>query len=420
MIYNRFEVDKVLVIAPLRVAQSTWGAEIGKWEHLKALKVSKVLGDKKERIRALGARADMFIINRENVAWLVDHYENYGMVWDFDMVVIDELSSFKSNKATRFKKLRKVVPKCHRVVGLTGTPTPQGLIDLWAQVYLIDQGERLGKTITGYRDRYFLPDKRNGAIVYSYKLKNDAEKTINKQLEDICISMRSRDWLQLPETIHNMVEVEMSDREAERYATLELEAFLEFENAETYALSSGVLANKLLQISNGAIYAETENGDRIYEHIHDRKIDALKEIIETNEHSNILVFYNFRHDAERIHKNIKGVTDLKTEKHIEDWNKGKIKIMLTHPASAGHGLNLQTGGHIIVWFGLTWSLELYEQANARLDRQGQKESVVIHHIITKNTVDEEVMLSLQRKEKVQDRLMQALRNRTGAENGNKG
>lgn len=406
LMFDYFEVSKVLVIAPLRVAESTWNEEATKWDHLKHLKISKVLGTEKERIEALYTKADIYIINRENVKWLVD---KCGKDWPFDMVVIDELSSFKSHRAQRFKALKKVRPCMKRVVGLTGTPAPNGLIDLWSQIYLLDGGERLGKTITGYRERYFLPDKRNQHIVFTYKLKEGAEEAIYEKLSDICVSMKAEDYLKLPERINNIIPVYLPDKAKEKYDQLERDLLLPLKDSDIVANTAGVLANKLLQMSNGAVY--DENGD--VQEIHNAKLKALEDLIEAANGKPVLIFYSYKHDLERIKKHLKrdDLIVLDTSEDIKRWNEGKIPIMLAHPASAGHGLNLQAGGNIIIWFGLTWSLELYSQANARLYRQGQKQNVIIHHLVAKDTMDEDVMKALEGKEVGQEALLNAVKAR---------
>lgn len=409
LMFDYFEISKVLVIAPLRVAQSTWDAEIDKWDHLQDLTLSKVLGPEKERRQALHTPADIYIINRENVTWLVQTLKGS---WDFDMVVIDELSSFKSPKSQRFKSLRKVRPLISRIVGLTGTPSPNGLIDLWAQMYLLDGGDRLGRTITAYRDRYFLPDKRNQHIIFSYKLKPQAEERIYEKIEDICISMKSKDYLNLPERINNLVPVMLKDKA--KYDQLEKDLLLELEEGDIVANNAAGLTNKLLQFANGAIYDE----DGEVSIIHDDKLKLLDDLIEVANGKPVLVFYSFIHDKDRIKARYKNVKTLDTAEDIKKWNKGEIEILLAHPASAGHGLNLQSGGNIIIWFGLTWSLELYMQANARLDRQGQTESVIVHHLVAKDTVDEDVMKALENKEIGQEALLKAMKARI--EKGGKG
>jgi SNF2 family DNA or RNA helicase len=406
LMYDYFDVAKVLVIAPLRVASTTWEEEVEKWDHLKELRISKVLGSEKQRVAALYKKADVYIINRENVTWLVERFDSD---WPFDMVVIDELSSFKSSKAQRFKALKKVRPFIKRMVGLTGTPAPNSLIDLWPQIYLLDGGERLGKTVTGYREKYFLPDKRNQMIVYTWKLKEGAEKTIHEKLSDICVSMKAKDYLELPDRINNVISVELPMKAKEQYDRLEKELILSIEEADVLAGSAAVLANKLLQIANGAVYDE----DGEVKPIHDEKLKAMDELIETANGKPVLVFYGYQHDKDRILKHLEKLKPriLQTDQDIKDWNQGKIQVLLAHPASAGHGLNLQTGGNIIIWFGLTWSLELYQQANARLWRQGQKQSVVIHHIIAKATIDERVMKALEDKDVSQAALMEAVKAR---------
>ena len=406
LMYDYFDVAKVLVIAPLRVASTTWEEEVEKWDHLNELRISKVLGSEKQRVAALYKKADVYIINRENVTWLVEHFDSD---WPFDMVVIDELSSFKSSKAQRFKSLKKVRPFIKRLVGLTGAPAPNGLIDLWPQIYLLDGGERLGKTVTGYREKYFLPDKRNQMIVYTWKLKEGAEDTIYEKLSDICVSMKANDYLELPERMDNIISVELSKKVKEQYDRLEKELILSIEETDVLAGSAAVLANKLLQVANGAVYDE----DGEVKHIHDEKLKALDELMEFASGKPVLVFYGYQHDKDRLLKHLKKLKPrlLESDQDIKDWNQGKVQVLLAHPASAGHGLNLQTGGNIIIWFGLTWSLELYQQANARLWRQGQKQTVVIHHIIAKDTIDERVMKALEDKDVSQAALIEAVKAR---------
>lgn len=406
LLYDYFEVAKVLVIAPLRVASTTWEEEVEKWDHLKELRISKVLGSEKQRVAALYKKADVYIINRENVTWLVNWFD---ADWPFDMVVIDELSSFKSSKAQRFKSLKKVRPFIKRMVGLTGTPAPNGLIDLWPQIYLLDGGERLGKTVTGYREKYFLPDKRNQMIVYTWKLKEGAEDAIYGKLSDICVSMKSKDYLELPGRLDNVIPVELTNKAKAQYEVLEKELILSIEEADVLAGSAAVLANKLLQMANGAVYDE----DGEVKLVHDEKLKALDELIETAGGKPVLIFYGYQHDKDRLLRHLKKLNPrlLQTDQDIKDWNQGKVQVLLAHPASAGHGLNLQTGGNIIIWFGLTWSLELYQQANARLWRQGQKQTVVIHHIIAKDTIDERVMKVLEDKDVSQAALIEAVKAR---------
>lgn len=397
-----FEVFKVLVIAPKRVAEDTWSREHEKWDHLSDLKISKVLGSAAKRKASLEEPADIYIIGRDNVQWLVD-YETH---WPFDMIVIDELSSFKNPQSKRFKALRKVAFQSERLVGLTGTPSPNGLIDLWAQIFLMDHGKRLGRTLGAYRSTYFRAGAQNGFIVYRWDLRKGAKKQIREKIADLCISMSASDYLELPERIDNVISVQLSDREAKLYKQMETEQLLEINDENIVALNAAAVMNKLLQLSNGAAYTDKDT----VAWIHDRKIEALEEIIDTTD-SPVLVFYSFRHDLERIRVKIKDTRTLDTSDDIKDWNDGKIKVLLAHPASVGYGLNLQDGGHVIVWFGLTWSLELYQQANARLFRQGQTKTVIIHHLLTAGTVDEQVMTALQKKDTSQRALLDALKER---------
>lgn len=407
LMYEMFAVQRVLVIAPKRVAEDTWGRESQKWDHLKHLKLSRVLGTKEQRIRALESDADIYIINRENVKWLVDQCQAKRR-WPFDMVVIDELSSFKSSKSQRFRALKKATPLIKRIVGLTGTPTPNGLLDLWPQIYLLDRGERLGKTISGYRERYFLPRQRNGYTVFNWELKEGADRAIHEKIKDICISMSAEDYLELPERMNNVINVRLSDQEMKIYRTMEKEQILTLEDSDIVALSAGTVAGKLLQMANGAVY-DQEGGYRI---IHDRKLEALEEIIDTTDEP-VLVFYNFQHDYDRLAERLQKYSpkSLDTADDIQDWNGGKIRILLAHPASVGHGLNIQDGGRTIIWFGLTWSLELYQQANARLYRQGQRKNVIIHHLVAAGTIDEQVMAALEKKDTGQKALLDALKSR---------
>lgn len=402
------EVSRVLVIAPLRVAEDTWSTEVEKWDHLKHLRISKILGTKKQREEALNKDADIYVTNRENVDWLVSECFDS---WIWDMVIIDELSSFKSSKAKRFRALKKVRPYFKRIVGLTGTPAPNSLIDLWPQIYLLDGGQRLGKTITRFKDRYFNPGRRNGYVVYNWELKQGAEEAIQNKISDICISMKADDYLELPERIDNRVEISLSKKSMEIYKKLEKDLIIEIVEEDITAANSAVLTNKLLQMANGAIYSESKE----VVNIHDEKLGKLEEIIDTSNGKSVLVFYNFKHDYNRISEMLtkKKLTyqTLNNSEDIKKWNNGEIQVALLHPASAGHGLNLQYGGNIIVWFGLTWSLELYQQANARLHRQGQKGIVIIHHLISKGTVDEDVMNALANKEVNQNMLLEAVKAR---------
>jgi SNF2 family DNA or RNA helicase len=398
---DSFLVCKVLVIAPLRVARDTWPSEIKKWEHLKGLSYSVAVGTEKERIDALMTRSTMYIINRENVDWLVN---KSGIPFDFDMVVIDELSSFKSYGAKRFKSLLKVRPSVNRIVGLTGTPSSNGLMDLWAEFRILDLGQRLGRYITHYRNTYFTPDKRNAQVIFSYKPLPGAEDKIYKQISDITISMKSIDYLKMPECLVNEVSVSLNEKEWNIYSKLKDDMVTKLGDEEIDAVNAAVLSGKLLQMANGAVY-DSENKTHI---IHDKKLDALEDLIEGANGKPVLVAYWFKHDLERI-KNRFPVRQIKASKDIEDWNDGNIPIAVIHPASAGHGLNLQSGGSTLIWFGLTWSLELYQQTNARLYRQGQNETVIIHHILTKGTIDEDVMTALTRKEETQASLIDAVK-----------
>ena len=405
LIYDYFEVRKVLVIAPLRVATSTWPSEIKKWEHLKKLTYSVVIGTEKERLTALNKNVNIYIINRENVDWLVN---KSGVLFDFDMLVIDELSSFKSYNAKRFKSLLKVRPMFKRVVGLTGTPSSNGLMDLWAEFRILDLGERLGRYITHYRNTYFMPDKRNGMVIYSYKPQQDAEERIYDKISDITISMKAKDYLKMPDLVMNNVLVELSEKEKARYETFRKEMVMQISDKEIDAVNAAALSNKLLQMASGSIY---DKDGKSYQ-IHDKKLDTLEDLIEGANGKPVLIAYWFKSDKERIEKRFK-VKEIKTSEDITEWNKGNILVALIHPASAGHGLNLQSGGSTLIWFSLTWSLELYQQTNARLYRQGQDETVVIHHIITKNTIDEDVLKALERKDKTQEALMNAVKARIG-------
>lgn len=391
----------MLVIAPLRVAKSTWTDEIKKWEHLNTLTYSLIIGNENERLSALNKKADIYIINRENVDWLVN---KSGYKFDFDMVVIDELSSFKNHQSKRFKSLMKVRPLVKRIVGLTGTPSSNGLMDLFAEFKVLDMGKRLGYFIGQYRNTYFKPDKMNGPIVYSYKPLPNAENAIYEKISDITVSMKANEYLKMPELVTSNYVVELSDSEKNQYDRMKKSLVLEISDGEITASNAASLSNKLCQLSNGAIYDDEQN---IVE-IHGRKLDALEDIIESMNGKPLLVAYWYRHDLERI-KSRFSVHEIKTSEDISDWNDGKIPVALIHPASAGHGLNLQNGGSTLVWFGLTWSLELYQQTNARLYRQGQKNTVVIQHIITKGTIDEQILKALQKKNKTQADLIDAVR-----------
>ncbi|MDW4367092.1 DEAD/DEAH box helicase [Staphylococcus saprophyticus] len=399
------DTDKMLVIAPLNVAKDTWADEINKWEHLNHMTVSKVLGTPKQRIDALKQDADIYITNKENTKWLCDHYKKD---WPFDMIVVDELSTFKNHTSQRFKALKKKLPLVKRFVGLTGTPSPNNMMDLWAQVYLIDSGERLEKSFTRFRERYFKPTHQVSEHVFNWELREDAEELIYQKIEDVCISMKASDYLDMPERIDTVQEVTLSNKERKLYEKLERDYILESEEDGTIVAQSGAsLSQKLLQLSNGAVYTDEHD----VRQVHDRKLDKLEEIVEELQGQPILLFYNFKHDKERILERFKQAVVLGSDGYKDEWDKGNIEILLAHPASAGHGLNLQQGGHIIVWFGLTWSLELYQQANARLYRQGQDNTTIIHHIMTENTIDQRVYKALQNKELTQDELMNAVKAR---------
>ena len=401
LMFDYFDIHRVLVICPLRVGNG-WANEMQHWEHLQNLKYAIAIGTESERLSALKAQADIYIINRENVQWLI---ESSNIPFDFDMVVVDELSSFKNYQSKRFKALMKVRPKVKRIVGLTGTPSSNGLMDLFAEFKLLDMGTRLGRFIGQYRTNYFTPDKRNGQIVFSYKPLPNAEDAIYKQISDISISMKSTDYLKMPELISTRFEVELSDAEKKKYEELKNNLVLELPSGEITAANAAALSGKLCQMANGAVY--DEENQPVY--IHDRKLDALEDIIESVNCKPLLVAYWFKHDLERIKKRF-SVREIKSSKDIADWNNGDIPVALIHPASAGHGLNLQSGGSTIVWFGLTWSLELYQQTNARLWRQGQSaETVVIGHIVTKGTIDEQILKALQTKDKTQSALIDAVK-----------
>ena len=411
LLYDRFEIHKVLVIAPLRVAKYNWPEELKKWEHLRDLRYSVVVGNREERIAALRMQADLYIVNRENVQWLV---EESSYPFDFDMLVVDELSSFKSYQAKRFRALMKVRPKVKRIVGLTGTPSSNGLMDLFAEFRLLDMGQRLGRYITRYREQYFEPDKRNAQMVFSYKPLPGAEEAIYQKLLDITISMRATDHLQMPELLSNTYLVTLSEAEEKKYKALKKEMVLEMEGEEITVANAAALSNKLLQLANGAIYTDEKEKRRL----HERKLDALEDLLEAANGQPMLVAYWFKHDLERI---IERLTKLKVkygtldqEKNIQQWNEGKLRVGLIHPASSGHGLNLQAGGSMVVWFGLTWSLELYQQTNARLWRQGQRsKTVVLQHLVTKGTIDERVLKALENKNAVQQGMLAAVKAEVG-------
>ena len=404
-------VGKVLIIAPLRVARDTWPNELKKWSHLENIDMAVMVGTEQQRIAALNTPALVYTINRENISWLVDYYKKNGLPWDFDTVVIDELSSFKNYSTKRWKSLRTVRPLCKRMIGLTGTPAPGGMFDLWSEIGMLDQGVRLGRFISRFREQYFKPESYNPStrIVYKYGLVEGAEQKIYDKISDICISMSALDYLDMPEFIDLVYPVEMSDQERELYEKLKHDLILPMLDGDVEAANAAALSNKLLQMANGAVY--DENGTA--RHIHDRKLEALEDLIEAANGQSVLIGYWFKHDKERIlayltDKKLE-VRELKSSKDFDDWNAGKIPIALIHPASAGHGLNIQEGGHILIWFGLTWSLELYQQTNARLWRQGQKNTVSVYHIVTQGTMDENVTHALEAKTVRQDDLIQAVK-----------
>lgn len=406
LMYDRFEVTKTLIIAPIRVARSTWPNEIKKWEHTKSLTYAQILGDKQNRINALQQEADIYLINRENVAWLVDYWKNH---WPYDLVVIDELSGFKSPQAKRFKALRKVMPLVDRFIGLTGTPTPKGFPDLWSQIYLMDQGKRLGKTLTTFRQRYLIPGRRNGHVVYDWGLQPGAKRRIIEAISDICMSLKAEDWLQLPECRYLVQSVRLPEKVLQQYRQFKREKILEVcEDGIVTASNAGVVSNKLLQFTSGAIYDE----NHAVQVIHTAKLEVLEDLLEAANGQPIMVFYYFRHDYDQIKDHFPKISTrtIEDEQDVNDWNAGKIDMLLVHPASVGHGLNLQQGGSIIIWYTLpNWNLELYQQANARLHRQGQKNSVRIYHLVASGTVDEDMMKSLEQKDVSQQALIEALK-----------
>ena len=409
--FDRFDVGKVLVIGPLRVARSVWPEERQKWDGLDFLRMSVMVGDAKQRAAALKAQADVFVINRDNVKWLTDYLEKHNMPWPFDMVVIDELSSFKNHQSQRWRALRKVRPYIKRIVGLTGTPASNGLLDLWAEVFLIDKGERLGRFITRYREAYFKPAGMNPytGVVYNYVPRAGAEEQIYQKIGDISVSMKVKDYLQMPECLTVTHNVEMEAEERKLYDAMKQDLLIELEGDTLTADNAATLSNKLLQMANGAIYG----AENTVKHIHDKKLEALFDLIEQANGQSVLVCYWYKHDHQRIQEFLtaKGMPtrDLKSDQDIADWNAGKIPVALISPASAGHGLNIQQGGHILIWFSQVWSLELYSQTNARLWRQGQNEVVTIHHIVTKDTVDEDVLSALKRKDTTQQNLINAVK-----------
>lgn len=404
--YNRWEVAKPLIIAPKKVAEATWTTEAAKWDHLKMMRIVQVLGTVQQRLRALATPADAYVINRENVQWLVEHFKNS---WPFDMVILDESSSFKNPSSKRFKAMKLVRSRIKRIVELTGTPSSNGLEDLWAQIYLLDEGARLGKTMGAYRDRYFIPGKRNRTTIFSYTPKDGSFDMIKQAISDICISMKAEDYLTLPDVIFNDIPVALDAAAAKAYSQLENDLLLQVDENMITAQSAGVLTGKLLQLCNGAIYDEDRNAVKI----HDCKVDAFLELVEQLNGQHALVFYNFQHDRDRLLEALSKyslrVRVYSQAKDEADWNNGEIDILLAHPASCGYGLNLQQGGHHAVWFGLTWSLEQYEQANKRLHRQGQEHPVVIHHLVVQSGMDAAVLEALTGKADMQNALMDALR-----------
>jgi len=412
LMYDTFEVKRVLVVAPLRVARDTWPEEIRKWDHLKDLTCSVVVGSVAERRRALQKKADIYIVNRENLVWLYEHCK-----MPFDMVVLDELSSFKNHQAKRFRAIKALRPKVKRIVGLTGTPSGNGLMDLWAEFRILDMGERLGRYISQYRNLYFKPDKRNGMVVYSYKPLPGAEEAIYHQIADITVSMKATDYLEMPELVSVVKEVRLSEKEKERYDELKKSLVLELPGGEVTAANAASLTLKLSQMANGAIYTDGKDVAAI----HDRKLDALEDLVESANGKSVLVAYWFKHDKDRIRERMEA-RELKEPQDFTDWNAGKIPVALIHPASAGHGLNLQQGGSILIWFGLTWSLELYQQTNARHWRQGQADkTVIIQHIVAKDTIDERILNVLEHKDGTQAALIEAVKADLGmTEMGNGG
>ncbi|MGB4655853.1 MAG: DEAD/DEAH box helicase [Bacteroidales bacterium] len=404
LMFDYFDISKVLVIAPLRVAENTWTEELEKWDHLTYLRISKVLGTEAQRIEALRRPADIYVINRENVAWLAELGE-----WDFDMLVIDELSSFKNASSKRFKALRRKRPGIDRVVGLTGTPSTNGLMDLWSEIYLLDQGKRLGKTLSSYRADFFVPDRMNGFVVYSYKPKPGAEEWIYSILSSLCVSMKSQDFLQMPERLERDVTVKLPPVAKGKYKELEREMVAKLEGKTVDAVNAAVLTNKLLQMASGAVYDENKD----VAELHSAKLDALEDLIEAANGKPVLIYYNYRHDKERIQKRFKEAQEIKTPEDFQAWNRGEIPVAIAHPASMGHGLNLQHGGSTVIWFSLPWSLELYQQANARLWRQGQKDTVVIFRLLSEGTIDRDVVRALTKKDLTQENLMRAVKSRVG-------
>lgn len=407
LLYNRFEANKVLVVAPLYVADFTWEEEMQKWDHTQEMKMVKILGSTKQRIKALRTEADIYTVNVENVEWLVNYYIDNEIEWPYDMIVIDESSKFKNHTSKRFKAIRKVTRKAERVVILTGTPAPNGLLDLWSQIYMLDQGERLGRSMTVYRNNFFEPDKRNKTTIFSYRIRQGAEKQIYKRITDVTVSLKAIDHIKMPERIDNMIRITMPNKIQDIYDAMERDYLVQLDENEITAASAGVVANKLLQMANGAVYDEQRNVIII----HELKLDAMEEYIEENLGKPMLILYNFIHDKARIMKRFEKYQPrtLESKEDKEAWDKGEIQLLVAHPASMGHGLNIQSGGSTIIWFGLTYNLEHYLQANARLYRQGQKDTVIINHLMIKGSRDEDAMLRLQRKTINQDELIQSIK-----------
>lgn len=405
LMYQEFEIDKALVVAPKRVVTDTWARECQKWDHLNHLEVSPIVGTPRERRAAIRRQADIYLVSRDNIKWLIETLDG---VWPYDVLVLDELSSFKNPQTNRFKALRKAAYKCKRVIGLTGTPAPNGYTDLWSQIYLLDQGKRLGKTLTDFRRRYC------EAIRYPYFVKWSVPKEhlhdIDRKISDICISMTAKDYLKLPPVYSIITNVTLDKKAQRAYDEMKQEAVLELAGTEIIGVTAAALMNKLLQIAGGAVYDE----DGAVTEIHDAKLEALEQIVEESQGQPVLVFYSYKFDVDRIRQRFSEVRTLETDQDITDWNAGKVPVMLAHPASCGHGLNLQQGGHIIVWFGPTWSLELYQQANARLNRQGQDKPVMIYHLIATGTVDERVMVALENKSTTQAALIDCVKAEIGS------
>ena len=414
MKFNRWCINKILIIAPKKVAEDTWQTEARKWRHLQDLRIVGVLGTATQRERALNTPADIYVINRENTQWLVEYY---GRGWPFDTVVLDESSSFKNHQAKRFRALRTVRLRINRLIELTGTPNPHGLMDLWSQVFLLDGGKRLGRTISVYRDMYFIPDKRNRTTIFSYAPKDGAEQEIHKLISDICISMKASDYLDLPDLVYEDIPVVLDDKAQKAYRRMERDAVLQVDEDTITATNAAALSGKLLQLCNGAVYDE----NREVVQVHDCKIEAFLEAVESLNGQHAIVCYSFIHDKDRLLQALAKtglrVRVYKDTRDKDDWNAGNIDLLLIHPASCGYGLNLQEGGHHIIWFGLTWNLEEYQQANKRLHRQGQEHPVIVHHLVVKGGRDEDVIRSLEGKDNVQEALLQSLKVRIKAVKG---